>query len=654
MKSLTRALVLCLLAATLVPAQAPPTAGPGDVIQPGDNLVVEGVPPIPASLAATVARYTDFRSASLQDWHPTKREMLISTRFADTTQIHRVSMPGGARYQLTFFPDRVAGARYEPRNGDYFLFAKDVGGGEWFQRYRYDFSTGNVTLVSDGGRSQNNLGVWSRAGDRTAYSSTRRNGKDRDIWVMNPADPKSDKLLLQVEGGGWGAQDWSPDDKQLVVGEGISVNESYLWLVDVATGEKKLITPKGGAVKVAYGGAAFSPDGKGLYVTTDKDSEFQRLAYLDLATGSHTYLTSHINWDVDEFELSYDGKTIAFVTNEDGIGVLHLLDTATGKEKPAPKLPAGSIFGVEWHRNNRDLAFHLASARAPVDVYSVDVSTGKVDRWTFSETGGINTENFSEAELIRWKTFDGRMISGFLYKPPARFTGKRPVIINIHGGPESQFQPGFLGRNNFYLNELGVALIFPNVRGSTGYGKTFVQLDNGRKRMDSVRDIETLLDWIQTRPDLDSDRVMVTGGSYGGFMTLAVATNYNDRIRCSLDVVGISNFVTFLENTESYRRDLRRVEYGDERDPEMRAYLEKISPANNARNITKPLFVVQGANDPRVPRTESEQMVATVRKNGSPVWYLMAKDEGHGFAKKKNQDFQFYATVQFIQEHLLK
>jgi len=647
MKSLTRALVLCLLAVTLAVAQ-------GDTIQPGDNLVIEGVPPIPASLVATVARYTDFRSAGLQDWHPTKREMLISTRFADTSQIHRVSMPGGARYQLTFFPDRVAGARYAPKGGDYFLFGKDVGGGEWFQTYRYDFATGNITLLTDGGRSQNGLGVWSNAGDRTVYSSTRRNGKDRDIWTMNPADPKTNRLLLEVEGGGWGAQDWSPDDKQIVVGEGISVNESYLWLVDVATGEKKLITPKGGATKVAYGGAAFSKDGKGLYVTTDKDSEFQRLAYIDLATGAHTYLSSHINWDVDELELSYDGKTIAFVTNEDGLGILHLLDTAAGKEKPAPKLPAGSVFGIEWHRNNRDLAFHLASARAPSDVYSVDVSTGKVDRWTFSETGGINTEQFSEAELIRWKTFDAKMISGFLYKPPARFTGKRPVIINIHGGPEGQFTPGFLGRNNFYLNELGVAILFPNVRGSTGYGKTFVQLDNGMKRMDSVRDIETLLDWIKARPDLDADRVMVTGGSYGGFMTLAVATNYNDRIRCSLDVVGPSNFVTFLQNTEAYRRDLRRVEYGDERDPEMRAYLEKTAPLNNAQKVTKPLFVVQGFNDPRVPRTESEQMVAIVRKNGSPVWYLMAKDEGHGFAKKRNQDFLFYSAVQFIQEHLLK
>jgi len=227
------------------------------------------------------------------------------------------------------------------------------------------------------------------------------------------------------------------------------------------------------------------------------------------------------------------------------------------------------------------------------------------------------------------------------------------VVIDIHGGPEGQSRPGFQGRNNYYLNELGVALIFPNVRGSTGFGKTFVQLDNGFKRDDSYKDINALLDWIAKQPGLDSDRIMVTGGSYGGFMTLAVATNYNDRIRCSVDIVGPSNFVTFLENTSGYRRDLRRVEYGDERDPKMREYLNKIAPANNSQKVTKPMFVVQGANDPRVPRTEAVQMVANMRKNGTPIWYLEAKDEGHGFAKKKNADFQFYSTVMFMKQFLL-
>jgi dipeptidyl aminopeptidase/acylaminoacyl peptidase len=199
-----------------------------------------------------------------------------------------------------------------------------------------------------------------------------------------------------------------------------------------------------------------------------------------------------------------------------------------------------------------------------------------------------------------------------------------------------------------------VARLLPNVRGSSGYGKTFLKLDNETLREDSVKDFGALLDWIKTRDDLDPDRVMVTGGSYGGYMTLAVATHYADRIRCALDVVGVSNFVTFLERTEAYRRDLRRVEYGDERDPKMREFLLRIAPVNNAEKITKPLFVVQGRNDPRVPWTESEQMVATLKKRGTPVWYLLAKDEGHGFVKKKNQDFQFYATVAFVQEHLLE
>jgi dipeptidyl aminopeptidase/acylaminoacyl peptidase len=642
--------------ATSARAQAPAAAAPPlkpAVIKPGDNLVTDGLPEIPAAVAEAVGRYTEFRSAALASWHPTKREMLIQTRFGDTPQIHEVRFPLGARRQLTFFPDRVGNASWPRRSSDYIVFTKDQGGDEFSQIHRLDLATGDVRMLTSGGRSQNGLGPWSHQGDRLAFGSTRRNGADRDIYLMDPKDPASARLLLEVKGGGWAPADWSPDDKKLAVFEFISVNESYIWLVDVATGEKTLVTPKGGE-PVAYGGARFSADGKGLYVATDKDSEFQRLAYLELGSGKHGYLTSHISWDVDSFALSPDGKTIAFVTNEEGLNVLHLLDTASGKEKPAPRLPVGLVVALEWHNNSRDLGLSLSSARSPVDCYSLDVSTGTLERWTESETGGLNAANFSEPELVRWKSFDGRTISGFLYKPGPRFSGPRPVIINVHGGPEGQARPGFLGRGNFYMDELGVAVIYPNVRGSTGFGKSFVKLDNGVLREDSVKDIGALIDWIATRPDLDASRVMVTGGSYGGYMTLAVATHYDAKLRCALDVVGISNFVTFLQNTESYRRDLRRVEYGDERDPAMKEHLVRISPATNAAKITKPLFVVQGRNDPRVPYTESEQMVATVKKNKGPVWYLLASDEGHGFAKKKNQDFQLYATVAFIQEYLLK
>jgi dipeptidyl aminopeptidase/acylaminoacyl peptidase len=490
-----------------------------------------------------------------------------------------------------------------------------------------------------------------------AYTSTRRNGKDADVYVVDPADKAGDKLLAQVEGGGWGPLDWSPDDGQILLEEYVSINESYLWLLDAGTGEKKAITPRttAGVEKVAWSGGQFGADGRGVYTTTDKDSEFMRLAYVDLASGATTILTPDARWSVESFELSPDGKTIAYVMNEDGVGALHLLDTATRKELPRPQVPLGVIRSLKWHQNSRDLGFGVSSANSPSDVYSLDVTTGKVDRWTESETGGLNPAAFAQPELVRWESFDGRTISGFLYRPPSdRFPGRRPVVITIHGGPESQFRPGFLGRQNYLLNELGVALLMPNVRGSAGYGKTFLKLDNAERRLDSVKDIGALLDWIKERPELDADRVMVTGGSYGGYMTLACAVEYNDRIRCALDVVGISNFVSFLQRTEAYRRDLRRAEYGDERDPKMREFLERTAPLNNAQKITKPLFIVQGKNDPRVPRNEAEQMVATLKKQGTPVWYLMATDEGHGFAKKRNADFQFYATVQFIREHLLK
>jgi dipeptidyl aminopeptidase/acylaminoacyl peptidase len=645
MRAFLRVAVVLLLTAIVFPQN--------DVVAPNENLVTEGIPKIPVSIAESVERYSNFRGATLDSWDPVQREILISTRFADTNQIHLVKMPGGARTQLTFYPDRVTSAHYSPTKDDSFVFSKDMGGGEFFQLYRYDVSSGDATLLTDA-KSRNTDAVWSHAGDRLVYGSTRRDGNDVDLWEIEPANPKSDHLLTQLEGGGWQALDWSPDSSKILAVEEISANEAYLWIVDAKSGEKTLITPKGGAEKIAYNDGRFSKDGKGIFVTTDKDSEFQRLAYVDLATKEHTYLTSNIPWDVDEFDLSDDGKTIAFVVNEDGFGVLHLFDTNTRKEKSVPSLPKGVISGVQWHKNNRDLGFNLSSARSSSDVFSLDVQTGKVERWTFSETGGLNTSDFPEPQLIHWKSWDGRNISGFLYRPSAKFTGKRPVIVNIHGGPEGQFRPSFPGRWDYYMNELGAAMIAPNVRGSTGYGKTFLALDNGFLREGSYQDINTLFDWIQTQPQLDSGRVLVTGGSYGGFMTLAVATNFNDRICCSVDVVGPSNLVTFLEHTSGYRQDLRRVEYGDERDPKMRAFLEQIAPYNKAKNITKPLFVIAGKNDPRVPVSESEQMVNIVRQNGTPVWWLMAKDEGHGFAKKKNQDYQFCATVIFVKDYLLK
>ena len=622
-------------------------------IPPPESIAAEGVPKIAAALVETAGRYGSYRSANLADWNPAKREMLIATRFGDTPQLHLVSAPGGERHQLTFYSDAITNGRFHPNGADYIVFSKDIGGGEWYQLYRYDLKTGEVTLLTDG-KARNLMGPWSSKGDELAYMSTRRTGKDTDLWVLNPGDAKTDHLLTKLEGGGWEPLDWSPDDKWILLKEELSINEAYLWLLDTSSGEKTALTPRDSKEKVSYGDGEFSKDGKGVYMTTDQDSEFHRLAYVDLATKQPKYLTANIPWDVEMLRLSHDGRHLAFVTNEAGVSVVHVRKANFEKDDSLPQLPAGVVGVIRWHKNNHDLGFTVTNARGPGDAYSIDINTGKIERWTNSETA-VKTDTFPIAELVKWKTFDGKEISGFLYRPPAsKFPGKRPVLVVIHGGPEGQSQPVFLGRGNYYLNELGIALIYPNVRGSTGYGKTFSLLDNGFQRDDTYKDIDSLFDWIGTQGDLDASRICVTGGSYGGHMTLAVSTFYSDRIKCSVDIVGMSNLVTFLEHTEAYRRDLRRVEYGDERDPKMHDYLEKIAPMNHIEKIKKPMMVVAGKNDPRVPVNESEQIVGALRKQGTPVWFLLGKDEGHGFRKKTNQDFQFYATVEFLREYLLK
>lgn len=635
-----------LLAATLgtaVPAQTVP-----------DNLVADGIPAIPASLRRQVSPYLEFRTASFQSWHPQRREMLIATRFAETMQLHRVRTPGGAREQLTFLPEPVAGGGYQPKQGRYIVFGQDTGGGEFFQYYRFEPGQPAPVLLTDG-TSRNTGARWSDSGTWLIYSSTRRNGKDTDLYLMNPADPKgTDRLVKELSGGGWTASSWSPDEKTVIVQEYVSINESHLHLLDLASGRMTPLTPAG-EKGVSWADAEFSRDGKSVYATTDRNSEFHRLVRMDRTSGEVTVLTPDLKWDVASFDLSPDGRTLALVANEDGASVLHLMESQTGKERPVPRLPVGVITGLSWHENSRDLGFTLSYAQSPADAHSLDVETGDLTRWTFSETGGLDATQFRSPEWIRVKSFDGLAVSGFAYRPdPVKFPGRRPVLIYIHGGPESQSLPTFQGRMNYYLDELGVALVVPNVRGSSGYGKTFLTLDNGMKREDSVKDIGAFLDWIATQSSLDAGRVAVMGGSYGGYMTLASVVHFSNRLRCGVDVVGISSFLTFLKNTQDYRRDLRRVEYGDERDPEMRAFMERTAPLNNVARMKVPLLVVQGANDPRVPLSEAEQMVKALRTNGGTCWYLMARDEGHGFAKKRNADFQFLATIQFLSEFLLR
>lgn len=617
-----------------------------------DTLVADQVPPVPQELRRDVGRYLEFRSAGFCSWHPQRRDMLVATRFADSTQLHLVRRPGGARKQITFLPEPVTSGSFRPKTGEYVVFRQDTGGGEFFQYYRLDVADGRITLLTDG-KSRNGGGRWSHNGCLFAYMSTRRNGHDSDLYLIDPSHPTSDHKVLELKGGGWSVSDWSHDNSSLLLLEYVSINESRLHLFQIDTGKLERVTPER-SEKISYGGGLFSGDDKAVFATSDADSEYQHLVRLDLAAKTEQSLVRNAKWDVETFDITADGQLLAYVNNEDGVSVLHVVDLATGAEKPLPRLPAGTIASVDWHEDGRFLALTLSSAQSPTDVFSIDIKSGKLERWTESETGGLDASSFVESQLVRVKSFDGVEFSAFVYRPdPKKFPGPRPAIVSIHGGPESQSRPGFLGRGNYYLNEMGIALVLPNVRGSSGYGKSFLLLDNGNRREDSVADIGALLDFLRQDPGIASDRIAVMGGSYGGYMTLASLTHYSDKLRCGVDVVGISNFVTFLKNTQDYRRDLRRVEYGDERDPAMAEYLQRISPANNSEKIKVPLFVVQGKNDPRVPVTEAEQMVAALRARGGAVWYLMAKDEGHGFAKKKNADYQFYSTVLFFRQFLL-
>ncbi len=644
-----------IAAAGLAAAQETPVAPPA-------AMVLENVPPVSSSLAGQVARYNAFKPTSYASWHPTRLEMIVARRHDNTPQLFRVARPGAPLQLMTDYAEPVRSAQYEPRHGKFYVFSRDTGGNEVFRAYRRDVGSADAIPVTPDNRRVQDT-AWARKSGKLLYVTVpvgRQGSNDQiasTVSIADPTQPEQVRVLAELPGGGWGAFAFSHDDRQLVYSEYVSANESYLWLMDVASGKSRLLTPKGGKddQKVAYGNAVFARDGKGLYTTSDRGSEFRRLVYIDIASGKETVLTPEIDWDIDEMDLSDDGKLLAFVANEDGTGVLRMMSTRDRKLVAQPRLPVGVIGRIEWHKNSRHLALSLSSARSPSEVYSVDAKTGAVTRWTTHEKMAVDMDRFVEPSLVRWQSFDKRSISGFVYRPDAaRFPGKRPVVINIHGGPEGQSQPGFLGRNNYYTDEMGLIVIYPNVRGSTGYGKSFLKLDNGKLREDSVKDIGALLDWIATQPDMDASRVAVVGGSYGGYMTLAVSTMYADRIAASVDVVGISNFVTFLERTESYRRDLRRVEYGDERDPDMRKWMEAMAPANNAARIKKPLFVVQGKNDPRVPWQEADQIVATVKKNGTPVWYMTANDEGHGFGKKANADYLFYSTIDFFNTYLLK
>ncbi len=620
------------------------------------NLLVEGIGEIPSAVTERLGQYQNIRSADFADWDASGKGLYITTRFADVNQIHHVRKAGAYREQITFFKEPVSGVSTCPNPvKDGFLYSRDIGGNEQFQIYYYDRNSGNATLLTDG-KSRNTSYLWNKKGDKIAFASNKRTGKDLDFYMAPLSNPSDAKLLLENTGGGWGLIDWSDDETHMIVGNYLSANESKRYILHVASGKLEEINPT--AKQIAYSGAKFSKDGKGIFLASDEDTEFMTLRYYDRSARKMTKIAAIAN-DVERMVLSEDGSKLVFTVNEGGYTKPYLLDTKTLKYSPLDLGVPGVISRVKFNKDNNRIAFGMASPTQASEVYVHDLKAGKTERWTFSETAGLNVANFSPTSLIEFPTFDkeektgkSRMIPAFLITPK-NAGGKLPVLINMHGGPEGQSMAGFSSQNQYWANELGIAVLVPNVRGSSGYGKSYLKLDNGVLRENSVKDIGALLDWIATQPNLDASRVAVFGGSYGGYMSLACMTNYNNRLKCGVDLFGISNFVSFLKNTSGYRVDLRRVEYGDERDPEMAAHLLKISPMTNIRSITRPMFIYQGENDPRVPLSESEQMVDALKANGVPVSYVRASDEGHGIAKKANRDYTFAAIATFLKRYLV-
>jgi dipeptidyl aminopeptidase/acylaminoacyl peptidase len=611
-------------------------------------IVTQDVPAVPAELMERLRQYQAVRSAAFRGWSPDGKGILIATRFGDTAQLHRVYEPGGRREQITFFNEPADGAFVPEATDGGITVVMSSGGSENNQVYFLDRRTGRAQLITDG-KSRNLAGPVLHDGSRMIVQSNRRNQRDIDLYTADPRKPDSLKLLMQVENEQWNAQDWSRDGKKLLLNRYVSINETYPALFDVTEG-KRTPLPIPGDGPVAFGSMKFSPDGKSVWLATDARGEFRELARLDLATMKYTWLTADIPWDVDTIEVEPLSGTVAFTVNDDGASALYLLE----KEKRRRiELPLGQVGSLEFSPDGKKLGFSLAAPDAPGDAYSLSLPDGKLTRWTYSEVGGLNPETFVTATRVQFPAFDGRKVPAYYFKPSTA-SKNRPagVIINIHGGPEGQYRPFFNGTEQFYQNELGLAVIHPNVRGSSGYGKTYLKLDNADKREDSVRDIGSLLDWIATQPELDASRVVVMGGSYGGFMVLASLTHFSDRIKAGVDIVGIASFRSFLKNTSAYRQDLRRAEYGDERDPKMQAYFEKIDPLSNVEKIDAALFVAHGRNDPRVPFSEAEQIARSVRARGRPVWTVYADNEGHGFAKKANRDYLTAAIVLFFSEAL--
>ncbi|WAC25298.1 prolyl oligopeptidase family serine peptidase [Blastomonas sp. SL216] len=639
---LFRSSLLALAACMAVPAAA--QQAPVETRQVG-TARLENVPEIPQDVRDAVQRYQNYREARFQDWLP-DGGMLITTRFGSTFQVHHVPAPGAARRQLTYFNEPVGGAKTVPGQ-QRFVLTRDTGGDEWFQLFVRDLDGIAQPLTEPVTRNQSP--VFAKDGSLLVWSRAIKGSADYAIMAADPADPKSRRVVWQGTGA-VGPQDISADKATVLLAKGISNRENQLMLLDMASGK---VTPLDFSIKAKarFEDARFIDGGKAIVAITNAGTDTRRLVRIDIATGKMTTLSREPGWDVEAYDLSPDGATVAYTLNEDGYSRVILMPLAGGGQAASPALPRGVVTALSFSPDGRQLAVGLSNATTAGDVWAVDMGSMAITRWTQSEPGELDVAKLVEPQLVRFTSFDGLTVPAFVYRPKnAAPDAKLPVIIDIHGGPEAQTRPSWNPGAQYFADVLGAVVILPNVRGSDGYGTKYLNLDNGPLREDSVKDIGALIDWAGKQPGMDAKRIAVYGQSYGGYMSLASMTFYSDRLVGGVERYGISDFISFMANTEAYRRDNRRAEYGDERDPKMRAVYERIAPLKNVGKITKPMLVMQGANDPRVPQSESDQVVAALRGNGVETWYVLYADEGHGFLKKANNDLRREVETVFLRK----
>ncbi|MBH9551642.1 S9 family peptidase [Inhella gelatinilytica] len=621
---------------------------------PGPGLKPEGIPPLIAEAASEPA---DPTSPRVFDWHPLEPKLLVAARRGGATQVHVLERAGAPLRALTEGKEAVQSARYEPEAGRYIVFARDTGGDEAYRLYRLTEGQAVQAITPSDGRVSEWRFLPSGQGlvylrERLDREGGERQAQSRLVWV-DPEDPQRTRDLLKTEGARLTQLRLS---EQGVVLVSRSQGGRSQWLrVSVADGA---VVPLGSARRQDDAdsnreASETGPADDGLWLRQAARSDFRHPVRL---LAEHGRLQSHLTQEAADVEAMAEpqgapGRPLALVYNVQGRSELRFWQPGQALQTPNLDLPAGVIQDVQWHPKLPLLVFHQASATSAGRLWVWDHEHRRLEAWA----GGESRREPLEWRLVQWRATDGEVISGWHLRPPASFAGPRPVYVHFHGGPSSQSRPGFPSPTlRALVMQLGMHVLLPNVRGSDGQGKRFLNLDNGRRRLDAVRDVSALLDWVAVQPDMNAQQVVVGGGSYGGYMALAVAVAESDRIAGSICRVGIANFVSFLENTESYRRDNRRAEYGDERDPGMRAFLTEISPLTHAQRVRKPLFVVHGRNDPRVPYSEAQAMVAAVRAHGTPVWFLTAENEGHSFTKSENRDYLHHATLAFVRQALLQ